>query len=100
MPPTTRLLPILASGLMGIALSSCGKYDQERPATSNYTTETGSFDSFGPYYQATDNPNHDQLAIATGDFDGDGDIDVFLGYRDNREGLYFVLYENKIPQKK
>ncbi|MBS3149358.1 hypothetical protein J4455_01525 [Candidatus Woesearchaeota archaeon] len=90
----------LTLGLVGIIAVSplsvnCHRLDSseepEQKEKSNLTHIT--FDNFGKY----DLPNNEDYAgITSGDFDGDGDVDIAIL---NNYSHKFRIIENKIPQK-
>jgi len=90
------LKPIVYTGLVAaVLLGGCEKSTSEKVAeNANYN-----FESFGNIKKDINQVRVGNYmyaqAIATGDFDGDGDLDIAIVYEDGM----ISIYENKIPQK-
>jgi|SRR3972149_3922970 len=85
----------LAIGAIGfIGNPTIPVVDYEPQPQRQQQTESYSFDMFGPTKAGV--PLSIRTTVTSGDFDGDGDIDIAVV-----DGLHnrFIIYENKMPQK-
>lgn len=81
-------------GILSVGFIGCPKTEtkpEKEPASVKQNIYY--FDKFGEI----NFPSDFISAIAVGDFDGDGDIDIVFGTRSYKHRV--IIYENKIPQK-
>ena len=79
------------SGLAAMTIG-CSTSDNN---TSRYV-DRYSFDNFGEVYKGRQNY---MKALAVGDVDGDGDLDIIMAKEFQSARSHIVILENKMPQK-